>query len=488
MTTQTFTDFQGLDTRRLAALADMRTARVAKNVYLTSGRVWRARPGTKLVAELPPETKGLYSGQGVLRTVAPAGYADIYNQQSPLVFFDFVGDGTIYDRNDVEELINAERFGASVTAGVQPYAVIRRRSTGRLEHYWFRDRPDAPNGAVNTRVSLPFTPTGQIIKLAEKLWTPDQINGAVRFTSTEFGPADWTTPEDAGFLPVFANAPGDHTITALGYLQSTPGALNNRQSALVVFFEDALQVWAVDPNPINHYLTGVIGGVGTENRKSVANVFGDPVFLSREGFMSLRIAARDGALDSARIGAPIEELTRTLSGGDITASVWWDSKGLYLCAAGSTVYVWRHDPAGKVQAWSTWELPWPVTAMVDFSSELYLRNDQNQVFRMGDDLATDDGTDIEFDLETQFLHLGQPGGYKTFNALMLYQEGGCDLSYRPDPTDPQQEQPVFSLSGVTRPHEKVPLIAMSDSIALRFQGRGAWELSGFTLEYSLTGR
>jgi hypothetical protein len=489
MATQAFTEFHGLDTRRIESLSDMRTARVAKNLYLSSGRVWRTRPGTKLVARLPQETKGLYAGQGVLRTVAPAGYADIFNRQTPKVFFDFVGDGTVYDRDDIAEFINAERFGASVAAGVQPYAVIRRRSTGRLEHYWFRDRPDTPNGGVNTRVSLPFVPTGQILKLAEKLWAPDQVNGAVRFSSTEFGPSDWTTVEDAGFLPVFANAPGDHTITALSFMQSTAGALNTRQSALVVFFEDSIQIWAVDPNPINHYLTSILGGVGTENFRSVANVYGDPVFLSREGFSSLRISARDGALDSARIGAPIERLTRGLDAGTVTASVWWDSKGLYLCAVGSDIFAWRYDPAAKVQAWSQWALPYGrITDFVDFASELYFRTETGEVYRMDDGLDTDSGAAIPFDLETQFLHMGSPGAYKTFQSLQLYQTGGCDLSYRPDPTEPDMEIQVYATSGVTRPHQKVPLIAMCDSMALRFQGAGAWELSGFAIDYTITGR
>ena len=46
MTSQAFMEFEGLDTRRIESLADTKTARVAKNVYLTGGRVWRSRPGT----------------------------------------------------------------------------------------------------------------------------------------------------------------------------------------------------------------------------------------------------------------------------------------------------------------------------------------------------------------------------------------------------------------------------------------------------------
>jgi hypothetical protein len=488
MTSQAFMEFEGLDTRRIESLADTKTARVAKNVYLTGGRVWRSRPGTQRVAQLPPETKGLYAGQGILRTVAPAGYPDIYNSQSPLIFFDFVGDGTVYDRDDIEEFINAERFGSSVAAGVQPYAVIKRRSTGKLEHYWFRDRPDTPAGSVDTKVTTPFVPAGMVLKLAQKVWTPDQINGAVRFTSTQFGPGDWSTLEDAGFLPVLANTPGDHTITGLGYLQSTGGAVDNRQSALVVFFEDSVQIWAVDPDPLNHFLTGNVGGVGTENYRSIANVFGDPVFLSRDGFSSLRISYRTGAMDSGKIGAPIEELTAALGPGSITASTWWDTKGLYIAAAGSTLYVWRNDPISKVQGWSVWPMPYSITDFVDFDEELYFRTTEDGVHKFNDQLDTDDGAPIAFDLETQFLHMNMPGFYKDFDSLVLYQQGSSEVSYRPDPTDPGMEIPIYRTTGVTRPHEKIPLIALADSLALRFQGTGKWELSGFSVDFSEMGR
>ena len=488
MTTQAFMEFAGLDVRRIESLSDTKTARVAKNVYLTNGRVWRSRPGTQRVAQLPAETKGLYAGQGILRTVAPAGYSDIYNSQSPLIFFDFVGDGTIYDRDDIEEFINAERFGSSVAAGVQPYAVIRRRSTGKLEHYWFRDRPDTPNAAVDTKVTTPFTPSGMVIKLAQKLWTPDQVNGAVRFSSTQFGPGDWSTLEDAGFLPVLASTPGDHTISGLGYLQSTGGAVDNRQSALVVFFEDSIQIWAVDPDPLNHFLTGNIGGIGTANYRSIVNVLGDPMFFSREGFASLRISGRTGAMDSGMVGAPIEPLTEALRANDITAATWWDSKGLGLWAVGSTLYVWRNDPLAKVQAWSMWELPYEITDFVDYNEDLYFRASDNGVYKFSDEFDTDDGVPIDFDVETQFLHMSTPGFYKTYDALMMYQTGRCDVSYRPDPTDPDMEIPVYTADGVTRPHEKIPLIAMGDSLALRFKGTGRWELSGFSVDYNEMGR
>lgn len=485
---RTIAEFEGIDRRRQEALDTQKTARMARNVYLTTGRVWRTRPGTRRFATLPPETKGLYPAAGVLRTIAPAGYIDLYNRQSPTIFFDFVGDGTVYDRDDVAEFINAERFGSSLTAGVQPYGVIRRRSTGRLEHHWFRDRPDTPVSTVNNLVRPGFVPTGPVIKLAQKLWTPDQANGSVRFSSTQFGPSDWTTLGDAGFLPALANTPGDHTMTALSWLQSTGDTADRRQSALVVFFEDSIQIWAVDPDPENHFLTGNIGGVGTRSFRSVANVFGDPVFFSRAGFASLSLSYKAGALDTGRIGAPIEDLTALIDPADIRASVWWDAKGLYLAAVGREIYVWQNDPLMKVRAWSIWDMPYEITDFADYSDGLYFRTTGDEVYKFTDDHDDDNGTPIAFDVDGAFMHLGTPGSYKVFHSLTVIQDGASRISYRPDSTEPAMEVPIYTASGVTRPHERIPLIATADSLALRFQGNAPWSLSGYTLNYDDLGR
>lgn len=481
-------EFKGLDLRRDPSMADPEAARVASNVYLTSGKNWRTRPGVRLRARLPEETKGLYAAAGVLRTVAPAGYSDIFVRQVNGVFFDFIGDGSRYGRDQVDEFINAERFGASVASGGQSYIVIRRKNTGQLEHHYIDERPTTPSDTVDTLVRAPFQSTGPVIKLSEKLWVPSQPNGSVQFSSTQFGPTDWTTPEDAGALPVLANAPGDRTVTAVGFLQRTEGAVNQRQSALVVFFEDGCQIWGVDPDPLNHYLTAILDGPGTENYRSVANVLGDPVFLSRQGFRSLRISSRAGSMEGVNIGSQIDDLTIDIDPNEVAASIWYDRLGLYLCAVGSTIYTWKYDPFNKVSGWSTWEMPWGVTDMVDYQGSLWIRTVDDEVYELSPDFTDDDGAPIAFEYETQFNHAGSPGSFKNYRDVMLYQRGAAMVSYRPDPADVDIVQEVYVAEGVTRPHEKIPIQAMTDSVALRFSGEGAWQLDGYTLHYAPTQR
>lgn len=482
MKSKLFNEFTGLNVQRIASLSDEKTSRVAKNVYLSSAKKWITRPGSKLRYVLPDETRGLYVGAGVLRSVAPDGDSSIFNEQRPNLWFDFVNS---FGMPPIDEFIAAEPYGASIAAGVQVYGAIKRG--GITEHHWFRDRPDTAGDTVDNRISLPFTPSGNIVKAATKAWAIDQANGAARFCSTQFGPEDWLTADDAGFLPVLTHAAGDRAMTALGTMQSTPGASNRRQAAIVVYFEDGIQVWAVDEDPLNHYLTNVIDGPGTTNRRSVVNALGNPVFFSRNGFRSLRLSLSVGAMDTATIGHPIEPLTEGLGADEITAALWWDTLGAYLAAVGSTIYCWRYDPLTKTAGWSLWEMPWTITDMADLDGSLWVRTDQHEVHEVNPRFETDNGSPIQFELETQFHHLGSPGSVKTFDTMQLFQQGTCTLSHRPEPTIPDVLVPIYEAEGVTRFTEKIPILATTDSVALRFEGVGPWQLDGYTFDFMSMG-
>ncbi len=480
MKSKTFDRFTGLDLQSSAALSDEKTQAVASNVVLTAAGKWATRPGSKRRFSLPEETAGLYEAGGVLRAVAPGGSLAIFNQQRPNLFFDFIDSAG----GPAERVIRALPYGAHVAAGVSVYAAIERN--GRVEHHWFRDRP-SPGGDADNRVLLPFTPGPDIARVGEKAWAINNAAGSVPFSSTEFGPSDWTTEDDAGFLPVMANAPSTRRVTALGVLQSTPGAANRRQGALAVFFRDGVQVWAVDPSPINHYLTAIIDGPGTENPQSVVNALGDPVYLSNGVFTSLRTASAVGELATMTVGHPIAPLTEGLGADAIARAVWWGRLGAYLAVEGNRWFCWRYDPLTKTRGWSVWAMPWVATDVVDYNGSLWVRTTDHEVYEVSPSFTDDNGVPIEWAVESQFHHLGQPGVVKTFNTMRLFQQGASAVSLRPEPTLPDLLQPVYAARGVTHMTGAIPLLATSDSVALRFAGTGPWQLDGYSLDYDLTG-
>jgi len=226
-----------------------------------------------------------------------------------------------------------------------------------------------------------------------------------------------------------------------------------------------------------------LSGVGTDSPASVSNVLGDPTFFDRGGFTSIKISFRIGALDSEKIGAPIEELTRDLDPGDISASVWWPRLGLYLCAVGTDIFVWKNDPNSKMRGWSIWTVPEAITDFATDGVTLYARTEFHALIAFDDELISDFGVAIDFELETQFLHQKAPGVEKEYDAMVVYQTGSSEVSVRPSALDPTELIPIMTANGTTSTFEKIPLYFSGDSIAIRFTGVGPWKLSGFAIDY-----
>lgn len=486
MPVQTINSLAGIDLRGLNLLSSMKTLRVGTNVLLSPAGGLETRPGTQRVAVLPAETKGLYAANGALRTAAPAGYADLFREQTAAVIFDFIGDGTKYAKDEIASVEGHVLYGAHVAAGVHSYLSVKRKD-GSVELHWIRQRPAEDDGLVDTKVVNGRSMVGPIIRAGEKVFALDQVNGDAPFSSTEFGPDNFTAPEDAGHLPLLQHTRGDASLVGFGELQSTEGAAQRRQEALVVFMDNQTQVWAVDPDPLNHYLTHILHGVGAMSARSIVSVRGTPVFLGRSGFADLRGAAQIGNFEAGGIGAPIRKLTDSLAGEDITASFFWEQRGAYLCAAGNQVFVFVTDQLNNIHGWTTWTFPFSVTDFAEDRGEVYLRDTENQVHHLSLDYDTDSGADIEYDVETAFLHMGSPYGSKNYEFLTLYQQGTTEVSYRPDPRASDIEVPVFTVTDGRYTHQKIPLVAVSDGLALRFKGKGRWRLDGFSLQYDKLG-
>lgn len=464
-------DFHGLDLRRATELSDQKSARLARNLRLTNGRVWRTRPGTKRLYACPPRSRGLYAAGGVLRAVHPAQSAEAWGFQRPEFWLDFVET-----QGDIADFLSAEIYGVpSAATGVQPYVALRR-PTGEVEHHWIRSRPVTPTSPVTTKIEPGFIPSGGILKLAQKIFTAANALGHVRFSSTAFGPENWTEEADAGFMPVQQHSTGDLQVQALSY----------HGNRLVVFFESQLQIWAVDPQPENFYLVEILNGPGTIDQALVQNVLGDLMFFSRGGFRTLSTQRITGELQEGDIGAQIADLTSSLNGLG-TDAVWWQRLGCYLAAFGDRVFAFTFDPQNKVTGWSEWQFPFPIENFAINDNRLFARS-QNSIYEISDEFDTDDGAPINWRWESQHLHLGAPDRLKQFQAMSIHQTGQSRLLMRPDPNQPGFETPVFlPPGGTTLPWQKIPLLGVSSAPALILEGSGRWQFDGLTIHFQPLG-
>lgn len=477
---------KGLDLRPIADDGDPRTFRVGTNIDLATDGAVGARDGLKPVATLHTSSVGLYAINGVLRSIIPAGYSLLPSTLGPVpVYYDAVGDGTVYGLTDVTKVIAVTSWGVDAAIGAYPY-VLLQRSTGRYEHHWITDTPvpnvnGAPppayvpsNDPVSTKVTtleLGFEPGPAIIKTAEKIWAINNVNGTVHFSSTTAGPRNWTKLSDAGFLLTLRNAVSDRLIRGLG--------LYDRY--LAVIFSDSVQFWLVDPDPALHRLDRVMGGPGTEFPGSVVNVRGDLFYFSRGTFSSMKQSSYTGQLKESDVGAPIYPETKDLATAPV--AVWSQARSQYICAFGTTVWVYTLSESSKVMGWRKWVLPVAVEYMVEHNNQLYVRSG-NTLYMFDPNYA--DGTNYEF--STHFDNCGSSSEPKSFATVDTVMRGTATLAFLPDVRDATAVETGPTITGSTSTQNDIPSMVTGEAIATRFTGAVGgtvpWKLGRVTHRYT----
>jgi len=489
MPTQTRGPWKGVDLRSIGDEADPETWQSAINVDLTTDGVVMARDGLQPVATLVTESRGLYSINGYLRAVIPAGHSLPLSTLGPVpIYYDAVGDSSIYNTTTITKIVKVTSWGVDAAIGSYPY-VLLQRDTGRYEHHWITDTPlpDAngvpppayipSNDPVNTKITteqLGFEPGGAIEKTAAKIWAVDNVNGTIHFSSTTEGPRNWTKVSDAGFMAVLQHAVSDRLIRGLG--------LYDRYLAII--FSDSVQFWLVDPDPALHRLDRVMNGPGTEFPGSVVNVRGDLFYFSRGTFSSIRQSSYTGQLREGDIGSPIYPETRYLATAPV--ALWSQARSQYICAFGTDVWVYTTSELSKVKGWRKWILPVAVEYMVEHNGELYVRSGAT-LYRFNPNYV--DGT--TFTLQTAFDTFGKPGVRKFCSTLDVVMRGTAQVDFLPDVRDAAQVEVGPAITGSTSTQNDVVALVTSEALSTRFTGAvgGAvpWELGRLTYRYTILG-
>ncbi len=381
-----------------------------------------------------------------------------------------------YPLNTIDSLAAVEAIGANAAFGVYPYVCVKK-TNGTYEHHWIRKVPASVSVGVKTRVALPFNPGAAMIKLQEKIWASDNTNGVVRFSSTANGPTDWVAPLDAGFLPVLSHVSGSREVYGFGFYDNK----------LAVMFEDTIQLWNVNADPTLISLARVMSGPGSKAPNSIRNVAGDLFYFSQGGFRSLYTVLISGQLqEDDGMGAGIQPLTK-LEDPTVTPPValWSQTRGQYLCAFGSTVYVYRYSPKLKLTGWTTYELgDAAVTDMCELDGFVYLRAG-TAVYRL--DPAYDDN--CTFTVQPAWTDGGNPSKYSRYEFMELVQDGACQIAYRVNPRDETQEHAGPTIDGSTTTLPLIAMGVMSQALSLVFTGTDkAWQLDRFILNARPLGR
>lgn len=308
------------------------------------------------------------------------------------------------------------------------------------------------------------------IAIASKIYSP--YRDVVRFCTTNY-PRDWSTANDAGFLPTGQHAPTSPEATALG----------EYRGRLAVFTPSNLQIWSVDPDPAEIAIFDSIPGIGTIYQDALASVSGDLFFLTRLGVRSLSIAAGAENLQTGDVGTPIDALIQArLAGPDTPVGMYYPGNGQFWLAFGNEVFVYSQSRLGKVGAWSRYVYPYPIESWTQLNGELYLRSG-NTLYRVDEFATSDDGIDFEGVVWFPYLDMGAPGTTKMLEAMDMVAYGAADVSIGYDQSNTTAYTTPFRIDPDTVPGGRVPMSvsAPSMSVKVAFAPGQSWELLAMQL-------
>jgi hypothetical protein len=539
-----FTDYKGLDWRALTEASDPLSLLECSNVEITSDRGLQARDQLRLYAVVDTASRGLYVVNDLLRCAMP--YPNPGARGCPMppvgVMYDYLspadGDyfrGTLdaveavawwdsrpylcvrvttpagdtdYEHHYLpatqtvfQGFVSASVPGSDkVTINNMPYPEVGTGAT-----LWFPQALDVPVAVITslsvpdytcagtgvpaatppypvlamvaqkTKVDLPFEPGPALLVAEGKIWASDRINHTVPYSSTQNGPLDWTAPNDAGFLPTAQNVSGSQPIRGLSVFHDQ----------LTVIYETVVQLWNVDPDPEQHHIVSTVGSAGTLYAKTVANFLGDLVYFGFGGFRSMSAVITTGQAKDSDIGAEIQPRTKlidlaSLSAPPVAVGSAWRSQ--YLCAIGSTVWVLTLSPQGQVRAWSKWELPWEIGALVEWQAKLYVRRaNSGEVYVFDPDWTQEVG--FSWSVQFNFSDCDTAHYVKQYKLLELHQRGESTITAYLTPTDLTDKVVIGTIDGPSAGKVALPILA--ETLSLEFTGTAPWQLDAFILRFDV---
>ena len=216
--------------------------------------------------------------------------------------------------------------------------------------------------AISRRITDSRCPNTIAVAIAaSKVFAGDK--DIIAFSET-VNPLDWSTANDAGYLPFGLQTYGSSPVTALGLYRSN----------LVAFNAAAFQMWQVDQDPANMALLDAVP-VGCIYPKSTQPLANDLVFLSVVGVRNVSIAGASTNLQAGGIGEPIDPLVvaQIRAGIYDPISLFFPAAGQYWLIFGPQAFVLTIT-SSKTSSWSRYIFPSAITDWTLMGSDLYLRS------------------------------------------------------------------------------------------------------------------
>jgi len=340
--------------------------------------------------------------------------------------------------------------------------------------------------AVSRRVEDENCPNTKIVAIASsKVFCAD--DDIVRYSAT-VNPLDWSSSDDAGYLPTGLQNYGANPVAAMGLYRSN----------LIPFNAEAFQLWQVDEDPASMALLDALP-MGSTQHHAMAPVSNDLFFLASQGVRTVGIAASSTNFQAGDVGMPIDPLVQAaMVEGGAPLGLYFPAAGQYWLMfpreSDTHVFVYTMTRIGQVGAWSRYEFPFVVEDWAIAGDSLYLRSG-DFVHRvdeavLGDEVATWNGLNWTYAIvpfpgliRWPWLDFGQAGVTKLLFGFDIVGTGAVSVAFGIDQSNaglftPSYLVPADTVPGMVIP---MPLAAPSLAVELRYDGSERWQWNALQL-------
>lgn len=335
--------------------------------------------------------------------------------------------------------------------------------------------------AQSRRITDPKCPNSKCVTMGEsKMYAG---NRDITPYCATVNPLDWSTANDAGYLPTGLHQNGSNDIAVL----------NIYRGNLAGFSASTFQMWQIDPDPAQIDQLDQMEGIGSTQQLACQPVGTDLYYLAQQGVRSIGISIASTNLQANDIGKPIDPLIQIAVAGctNVPLGFYFPSAGQYWLAfneidgAGTcTVYVFTTGTPG---AWSHYDYPFVIDNIVQLDGVLYLRSGDN-VHAVTPDTVSDEtapGVFANFDgiVHWPWLDFGSPGVNKKTIGFDWVGTGSPSIAFGYDQTNLSAFTADYPIPADTVPGQVIPfqLLAPSLSVRVTFAGGQAWSFNQFLL-------
>lgn len=399
----------------------------------------------------------------VFEVTSAAGRTGTIEPNWPLVDGNTVVDGTVTWTARTAQAITWTARALYKSGAVEPaWPVVTGETVADGTITW---TCQAPN------ITDPKCPnTEQVRILASKVFAGR--GDITRFCATN-NPSDWSTADDAGFLPTGLHATGEVEVRCLAEYRGN----------LVVMTASDFQVWQVDPDPAQMQHLDTIPGLGTIYARGAASVASDLYFLTQRGVRSVGIASASSNLEDGDVGTPVDSLvTAALAGGAEPFAFYNPSQGEVWVVIGAQGFVYQRARMAKISAWSRDTWPAAFSDQTLLSGVTYLRAGDT-VYRLDRNATSDAGTPFTGTIWWHYLDLGSPGVTKQLIGVDIVGTGACSIQMGYDQTNPAAYTPALTIGPDSVPGGMIPIPIAAPSMApkLVYAAGQAWKFDALNL-------